>query len=744
MADDPDKSDVAAEPKPPVRRVRTPTVLQMEAVECGAAALAIVMRYYRRVVPLEELRIQCGVSRDGSKASNVCKAARQYGLIARGFKKEPGDLREMRMPLIVFWNFNHFLVVEGFRKGRVFLNDPATGPRTVTEEEFDHSFTGVVLAVEPGPDFEPGGEMPSLIGSLRRRLVGSESALFYIVLAGLFSVIPGLVIPTFTRVFVDDFLVRGMTEIVRPLLVGMGLTVALYTALSWIQQYFLLRMEMKLAVSTSGHFFWHILRLPIEFFTQRYGGEIGSRVGINNHVANLVSGELATNAIALVMVVFYAILMMQYDVVLTLLGIGVAALNVAALKYVSRRRVDGNRRLLQEEGKLTGTALGGLQMIETLKATGTESDFFSRWSSYQAKVVNVRQQLAVYSQFLGAVPPLLFALNSAIILGLGGLRVMEGHMTMGMLVAFQTLMASFIAPFNTIVELGGTLQEAEGNMNRLDDVLRYQPDSQFQANAPAAAPPKAASTASGHEEQPLTKLSGRLDLQSITFGYARLDAALIEGFSLSFQPGYRVALVGGSGSGKSTISKLVCGLFQPWSGDLLLDGQPRRAWSRDVLTNSIALVDQDIFLFEGTIRDNLTLWDDTVPESRLVQAAKDACIHDDITGRAGGYDGRVEEGGANFSGGQRQRLEIARALVGNPTLLVLDEATSALDPITEKIIDDNLRRRGCSCLIVAHRLSTIRDCDEIIVLERGQVVQRGTHEEMKSMEGPYARLIAAE
>jgi NHLM bacteriocin system ABC transporter peptidase/ATP-binding protein len=716
-----------------VRLRRSPTILQMESVECGAAALAIILAYHGRWVPLEELRVACGVSRDGSKASNMVKAARGYGLAAKGFKKEPSALRSLHLPAILHWNFNHFVVLDGFRKGRVFLNDPAAGPREVSEEELDQAFTGVVLTFEPGLEFQRQGDPPRLIPALRRRLAGSRAALAFVLLTGLALAIPGLVVPVFSKIFVDSVLLENRRDWLPPLLFAMGTAALLTGALTWIQQVYLLRLETRMAVGSSSRFLWHILRLPSEFFTQRYAGDISSRVAINDRVAQLLSRDLATNALGVLMAVFFAGLLFQYDAVLTLVGIAVVSLNVVALRFVSRKRVDGNRRLSQDQGKLLGTAIGGLQTIETLKATGGESDLFARWAGYQAKVVNGRQELERYTQMLDAVPPLLSAVNTALILGLGGLRVMNGSLSLGGLVAFQLLMAAFIAPINRLVSLGGRLQMVEGDMNRLDDVLRYRIDPS--AGSGSGEPPPAGTP---------VRLHGFLELRDVSFGYSRLDPPLIEGLHLTLKPGSRVALVGGSGSGKSTISRLVTGLYEPWSGEILFDRRQRRETPAGVLTHSLAAVDQNVFLFEGTVRENLTLWDATIPLPEVVAAAKDACIHEDIAARPGGYDSPVEEGGANWSGGQRQRLEIARALVGRPSVLVLDEATSALDPTTESRIDENLRRRGCTCLIVAHRLSTIRDADEIIVLEKGKVVQRGTHDELKGIEGPYARLISAE
>jgi NHLM bacteriocin system ABC transporter peptidase/ATP-binding protein len=726
------------------RRVRTPTILQMEAVECGATSLAIVLAYYKRYVPPEELRLACGVSRDGSKASNVVKAARRYGMNAKGVKREPGQLGDVPLPFVVFWNFNHFVVVEGFTKDRVYLNDPAAGRRSVTKPEFDHSFTGVVLALEPGDEFKRGGNSPSVVNALRSRLTGAHDAVLYLFLAGLAMVLPGLVIPVFTKVFVDEVLVQKFDNWVRPLLLAMLITMILMACLSWIKSYYLARFRMVLGITTASQFFWHILRLPVVFYSQRSAGEIASRAGINDRVAGLLAGQIAEAFLNVLMVVFYAALMLFYDWLLTMIGVIIAIFNIVYMRYMSKRQAEANQKLAIDSGKLLGASMTGLRLIETLKASGMEGDFFSKWSGYQSKVMNGHQSIGSTSLWLGSVPPFLSTLNSTLIIGIGGLRVMDGHLSMGMLVAFQALMAGFIGPINRLVGLGSQIQELQGDMNRLDDVLKYKIDpstSSEHAVQAAAAPGADASPGSGDGE-PSPKLEGQLELRNVTFGYSPLDPPLLNEFSLTLKPGARVALVGPSGCGKSTISKLVMGLYDLWGGEILFDGKKRADIPREVLVNSLSLVDQDISLFSGTVRDNLTLWDESIADADVIQAAKDADIHTVIAARPGSYDSAIGEQGGNFSGGQRQRIEIARALVTNPTILVLDEATSALDPVTEQRIDANIRARGCTCLIVAHRLSTIRDADEIIVLERGRVVQRGTHDTLKNdAEGLYSRLM---
>ena len=722
--------------RPNLRRGRggrraVPTVLQMEATECGAACLGMILARYGRWVPLEELRVRCGVSRDGSKAASMLRAAREYGLVARGFRRDPGRLFDLPFPMVVFWNFNHFLVVEGIQGHSVYINDPGEGPRRISLQEFDEGFTGVALAFAPGPEFRRGGVPPNVARGLLVRLGSAWSPLTFVVLATLILVVPGLAIPTLSKVFVDDVLIPRSEALLVPLLIGLGTAALLQGTLTWLQQLCLARMESKLSLVTTSRFFWHVMTLPMTFFGQRFAGDIADRVTSNDKVARLISSELATNAINMLTMAVYAVVMFAYDPVLTAVAFAMVVINLLALRLVSRAREDGNRRLLKEQGKVAGASVNGVHMIETLKANGTEGDFFSRWSGMHANALGAQQELGLLTNLLNVVPPLLSSFTTISILGVGGLRILDGGLTIGGLVAFQSLTRSFSQPIEGLVQLAANLQTVKGDIARLDDVLHYVPDA------------RADRAMNDEALEALPPVRGAIVLEGITFGYNAQEPPLIQDFNLTIRPGQRVALVGGSGSGKSTLGKLVCGLLEPWSGVVRLDGRAVEDMPQSHLSEMVSYVDQDIVLFESSVRDNVTLWNPTIEERHVTRALRDAAIHDEVSARPGKYNTEVEENGRNFSGGQRQRLEIARALVSDPAVLVLDEATAALDPVTELEIDDRLRRRGCTCLIVAHRLSTIRDADQIVVLDRGRVVQQGTHDHLIAQDGVYRTLITA-
>ena len=719
-------------PAPTWPRKRVPTVLQMEGTECGAAALAMVMARHGLHVPLEQLRVDCGISRDGSNAKNIMLAARSHGFEARAFRMEPGELGGLEFPLILFWEFNHFVVLEGRQGDTFFLNDPASGPRRVTEEQFDGAYTGVALQIIPGPAFKPGGAPPSLLKGLLRRVAPMKSALLFIVLASILLAAPGMVIPSLSRIFVDDILGPNPNWLAPLLLAlaGATLTTLLLTAL---QRVAIRSLTIGFLTVNSCAMFEHLLRLPMAFHMQRNPGEIQHRLTLNDRLSEMICGQVGAAFTSLFMVVFYGALLLAYDVPLALAGIAIAAVNLVVLTWVARRRKVLNQTLVQEKNKLMGIAMSGIQLMDTLKASASEQDFFARWAGQQAKDCNAEQRMSASTIALSTLPALLSSLNNAVILLFGAWRVIEGDMTAGMLVAFQSLMGAFLAPVSQFTQLGAQMQEAKGSLDKLNDVSNQARDPVYirETEVPTAGD--------------VQDLRGELELKSVSFGYSPVSPPLIQDFSLHIRPGRRVAVVGRSGSGKSTVAKIAAGLYKPWSGDVLYDGIPLAEWPRKRLEGALAIVDQDIVLFRDSLRDNLSMWNPMMEEADLLRASRDAEIHADIAGRAGGYGAILSEGGGNFSGGQRQRIEIARALANDPALLILDEATSALDAETEQKIDNHIRQRGCSCLMVAHRLSTIRDCDEIIVLDEGRVVQRGNHDElMKDEQGAYARMIRSE
>lgn len=718
----------------PAKRVKTPVILQLEAVECGAAALAIILGYHKLFLPLEKVRADCGVSRDGSQAINMVKAARKYGMVAKGLRKDVDGLRDLEMPVILHWNFNHFIVLEGFTGDKAYINDPAIGRRTVKMEELNQSFTGIVLSITPGNNFRPSGSRTNIKSLLIPKIKPEIIPLIYLIIAGVAMLIPGIALPVANSIFFDDIVLANRSSLLYPLLLYMSFFVVLQLLISWARETCLAQWENDLSFRLSRTFFHKILFLPVSFFDQRYAGEISSRVELNNQVSAIICGKGATAVLDIFISIVYLILLFILSTALSVVACFIAIGNLVFLSWISSKRIDLSRKLILEQGKISGVAYSGIGMIESLKASGKESEFFERWAGHHAQYINTERSVSKTSSMMAIVPVMINGLGTTAILAVGSNLIFAGSITIGFFFAYQALLANFLMPIQRLINVGGDLSELEGTLQRLADVERNIPDDK---------------KLSILDSEPLTgnkqrKLDGYVEFKDITFGYSPLEAPLLDNFSFSLKPGSRVALVGPSGCGKSTIARLMAGLYEPWSGEILIDGKKISEIPKQQLYLSLAFVNQEIFIFEGTVRDNITLWDKTLPDAKIIQAAKDAEIHDLISSLSKDYDHPVSEGGRDLSGGQKQRLEIARAIAKDPSILVLDEATSALDALTEKQIEHNLRKRGCTCLIIAHRLSTIRDCDNIIVLDKGKIVEEGTHQQLMKNKGPYFRLITAE
>ena len=710
---------------------KVPVVMQMEALECGAASLAMVLAYYGKWVPLEQVRLDCGVSRDGSNARNILRAARSYGLTAKGYRYEPEGLVENgEYPCIIHWNFNHFVVLNGFRGNKAVLNDPAKGTYTVPMSTFDESFTGICLFFEPSETFVPGGKPQSMLQYAKKRLAGAGSAIAFVTLTAVISSLLGIVTPAFSRIFLDRLLTGENPEWLTPFTLALAGISIVQLVVAWIQAVYSLRINGKLAMMGNTTFMWKVLHMPMEFFSQRMAGDIQGRQSANAMIAQQLVGTLAPLALNAAMMVFYLVVMLRYSVLLTLIGLVSILANLIFSKMISKKRVNLTRVQMRDAGKLAGTTVAGIEMIETIKASGAENGFFEKWAGYQASVNVSEVRFRRMNQLLGLLPMLVSSVCSTAVLMTGVFLAMQGTFTVGMLMAFQGFLSAFVAPAMTLISAGQTLQEMRTDMERIEDVMKYPTDAVFEESV--------------GDDAEYDKLSGSIELRNVTFGYSRLAEPLIRDFSMTLRPGDRVAFVGPSGCGKSTLSKLISGLYQPWSGEILFDGRPISQIDRCVFTGSLAVVDQDIILFEDTIANNIKMWDNSIEDFEMIMAARDAQLHEDIMQREGGYQYRLNEGGTNLSGGQRQRMEIARVLAQDPTIVILDEATSALDAKTEYDVVRSIKDRGITCIVVAHRLSTIRDCDEIIVLEQGGVVERGTHEELMKNGGAYTRLISNE
>ena len=716
----------------PVRKgvARVPVIMQMETLECGAAALAMILAYYGKWIPLEQVRVDCGVSRDGSNARNILRAARNYGLSVKAFRKEPENLRANgSFPCMIHWNFNHFVVLRGFRGNYAYLNDPARGSIRVSMQEFDRSFTGVCLFFKPSDCFERSGRPKKVTSFVSERLANTAGIVFFVMLISAVSYFFSILNPGFARFFVDRILTGENKEQLMPFLMILSAVGLLQLLTETIQALNSWKMNGEMAVIGSSTFMWKVLRLPMSFFSQRMAGDIQLRQKANAEIASTMVDTLAPLMINAGMMIFYLAVMLRYNVMITFFGVFSICLNLFLSRLITMKRMNFIRVQMRDEGKLAAATVSGISMIESIKASGTENSYFRKWAAYQASANRQATGFVKVSQYLGIIPAFIQSSVSTVVLLQGVWLCMKGQFSLGMIIAFQSILMSFMNPAVTLINAGQSLQEMRTRMERVEDVMKYPLDPLF-------------SEQDQPEPEKYEKLRGEVELKNVTFGYSRLGEPLIRDFSMHLKPGGSVALVGGSGCGKSTLSKLISGLYQPWSGEILFDGQPSTAVNREIFTGSVAVVDQDVVLFEDTIENNIKMWDPTIEDFEMVLAARDAQIHSDIMQRPGGYQEMLTEGGGNLSGGQRQRLDIARALAQDPHLLIMDEATSALDARTEYELVDAIRQRGISCIVIAHRLSTIRNCDEIIVLDKGRIVERGTHEELYQLGGYYTELIS--
>ena len=711
---------------------KVPVIMQMEALECGAACLAMVMAYYEKWVPLEQVRVDCGVSRDGSNAKNVLVAARSYGFVANGYRFEPNDFKKNgKFPCIIHWNFNHFVVLNGFKKDKAILNDPARGTYAVSMEEFDKAFTGICLMIEPGENFVPGGKPKSVWKFAASRLKGTGTAIAFVVLSSLITVLIDIIRPGFSRVFMDRLLTGQNPDWFYPFLTGLTVLSLIQIFVSAVQTVYSNKLNGKMAVVGNMTFLWKVLHMPMEFFSQRMAGDIQNRQNSNAEIAGSLINTFAPLVLNFIMMMFYLVVMIRYSWVLTLVGVSSIGVNMFLSQIISAKRVKLSRVQMRDSAKLNSATVAGIEMIETIKSSGAENGYFEKWAGYQASVNTQSVKFTKANLYLTMLPTLVSTLTGTAVLMLGVYFAMKGSFTVGMIMAFQGFLSSFSTPASSLISAGQSVMEMRTAMERIEDVMQYPSDVCYENQSEAV-----------DETVSYAKLKGNIELRNVTFGYSRLAEPLIRDFNMTLRPGERVAFVGASGCGKSTISKLISGLYQPWSGEILFDGKPISQIDRSVFTGSLAVVDQDVILFEDSIANNIKMWDDSIEDFEMILAARDAQIHEDIMQRDGGYRYKLSEGGKELSAGQRQRMEIARVLAQDPTIIIMDEATSALDAKTEYEVVNAIRDRGITCIVVAHRLSTVRDCDDIIVLEQGRVVERGTHDELYAKCGKYTELIS--
>lgn len=721
------------------RRVKATTVLQYEAAECGAASLATILRFHGRIVPLTELRRACGINRDGSNAQRLLVAAREYGLKTKAYRCSGEQLMlQGQFPCMIFWGFNHFLVVEGFDETHAFLSDPAQGRVRVLMEEFLDHFTGVVLEFSPGPEFRRGGQDRSPLWFLPGLLLPYRNQLLRLMVVASALLVPNLLVAGLTSSFITDFLQEERLYFGIPIVWLLAFSCLMWLILMAVQFVVLRRLELLLSKKLTADLFEKLFSVPWAFFQVRMAGELSSRMLLGMQTTQVVVAQLLRFLVSTWAALLLLVVSCLISFWLTALVAVVLALNLLLNWWLTAQRYDANRKLAIEQGKAQGRALQGINTIETLKASGLEFDFLSQWQGNFGSVVEQNQLLGAQLAWSSISASTATLLLSALVITVGGLLIIQGRMSLGLLVSFQFLQGQLIAPISTLPQLSSTLQRLIGDLGRLVDLTSTADDPHVRSFQSART---GLESTLDHDQ----RLQGRITLKGVSYGFNAIDPPFLPALDLDVPAGSRLALVGGSGSGKTTLIRMLAGLLDPLDGQILFDGQTWEQLDDQLVRGSIAYVPQQVFVFNASIGDNITLWNPEYTDQDLHEAAADAQFLETVTGHPDAFQRQLRDNGSDLSGGERQRLEICRALIRRPSILLLDEATSSLDNLSQRRVLDAVQQRGITVVSVAHRLDAALASDQVLVLAKGQVIERGHPERL--LEDPlseFSKLVAAE